>query len=356
MKIVAVLCSLLYFGALITLVVLWGRMTDFLTQPGGEGGELVTVTVPEGAKAADMPALLEKAGVANNRELFQTYVDEFFLPGKVIPGEYAIAPTMTPVQQIARVESGEVVTYTFAVKAGARATETLDILGGLQLGDRAKLAELVEDRAFLESLGVDGPSLEGFLYPDAYSLPRGLGEKALLAKLLERYEGSAGAMIREAAEKRQLTPYQLVTLASLVELAKVPSKERRFFAAVLLARLDAKKPLKSEAAFAYGLTQKAPPEPKKKRRRRKKREHPWDTRKAPGLPKTPICSPSLASLQAVANPAPVKALYMVQREDGTHVYCVDAECYWAALRRWRKGATPMAPVLAPIEPAAPSAP
>src|SRR5215813_1462720 len=64
-------------------------------------------------------------------------------------------------------------------------------------------------------------------------------------------------------------------------------------------------------------------------------DHPWNTELNLGLPPTPICSPSLASIVAAAEPAQSRAIYMVARKDGTHVFCDDEECYHAALQEWQ---------------------
>lgn len=337
MKVVAVVLSLAYFAALIALAITWSAFTDYLEAPGGAEGDVEVVVVPEGATAHDVPRILKEAGLLEDPEPFQRYVDDFRTPMKLAPGEYAVTRAMTPVQKLGRLASGQLVTYTVAIRPGAPAEEVIEVLAEQGLGEPEALRALVRDASYARSLGVEGPGLEGFLYPDAYDLPRGLEPKVLLAKLVERYRSTSASAVAAAAAQHELTPYEVVTLASLVEAADIPSQERRFYARLLLNRLRRRIPLKSRASYAYGKKRVPPEETEasvvRAKRRRRERVHPWDTARVPGLPATPIGNPALPAVRAIGNPANSDALYMVRRDNGTHVFCADLECYDAARRQ-----------------------
>jgi UPF0755 protein len=349
LKVVAALLSVLYFGAVITLVVKWTSFTDYLERPGetSDAEAIEVVVVPEGTTATDVPGLLAKAGLLDDPEPFQRYVDDFHIARPIKPGEYAVTRSMTPVQKLGRIESGQLVTYTVAIRPGATANDVLGVLASQTLGDEAELARLVHDAEFAKSLGVNGTSLEGFLYPDAYDLPRGLTAKALLSQLVERHRVVAGAEVAVAVQRHGMSPYEIVTVASLVESAEVPNAERRLYARLILNRLKRRMPLQSRAAYEYGVSRVDPaklePEAVRRKRRRRKRIHPWDTSKNAGLPKTPICNPDVESIRAVAAAADSEAVFMVRRDDGTHVYCADFECYEAARYQVRGLAPPPPP-------------
>lgn len=363
MKIGAVLLSVVYFVAVIALAVAWTGFTDYLQHPGATSGgeDIAVVVVPEGTTATDVPQLLAKAGLLDEPDTFQRYVDDFHIPRPLKPGEYAVTRSMSPVQKLTRLESGQLVTYTVAIRPGATANDVLEVLASQTLGERDALTKLVTDRAFAKSIGVDGPSLEGFLYPDAYDLPRGLEPKVLLALLVERFRAQVGAVVEAAVEAHGLSAYEIVTVASLVESAEVPHAERRLYARLLLNRLAKKIPLASRASYEYGEARADPDdldaESVQRQRRRRKRVHPWDTSRVPGLPKTPICNPGVEAIRAVASAADSTAIYMVRRDDGTHVYCADLECYDAARYQVRGLAPPPPTPIVPIVPGeAPLAP
>lgn len=314
----------------------WGMMTDFLEAPSGAGGAPRVVVIPKDADVETAVAVLRENGLAPKSRLLDWYVRYLHDRGTIQPGEYAVSPTMTPVQQIELLESGNVVTYTISVEPGMTAREIVARLGEKGLGDEAELLGLIADRTFVTSLGIEGRSLEGYLYPDIYDLPRGLGGEALLERFVRRFREATKQVDFERARRRGRSEYDVVTLASLIQTADVPEKEWRFYSALLDTRLDERVALAHRAANAYGAVQ-LPSDATAE----EIRSSDWNTTARPGLPLTPIASPGLSALAAAANPASRRILYMAPRDDGTHVFCPDLDCYMEAFKKW-KGRFPSA--------------
>src|SRR5688572_30076822 len=222
---------------------------------------------------------------------------------------------MTPVQQIELLESGNVVTYTVAVEAGMTAKEIVQLLAEKKLGDEAELEGLIRDPTFAHSLGVVGPSLEGFLHPDIYDLPRGLSAKELLERFVSRHKNAIKELDFEKVRGRGLTEYEIMIIASLIEKADVKPEEQRFYSAMIYSRLLDNIALTHKQANEYGAD--------------------WDTVDKPGLPPTPIANPGLDAIKAAVNPAQQHVLYMAPRDDGTKVFCPDAECYLEAFKKFK---------------------
>jgi UPF0755 protein len=314
-KLIVLAISTAVFVALGALTYVWYELSGFLGAPAVGAGEAKVVEIPDGASLEAAVAVLNGQGLLPKNAWLDLYVEHLHERKEIPPGEYAVSPTMTPVQQIELIESGNVVTYTVAVEAGMTASEIVELLADKKLGDRHELLRLINDPAFAGSLGVDGPSLEGFLHPDIYDLPRRLSGAELLERLVSRHKRAIKEIDFDKVKSRGLTEYQIMIAASLIEEADVKPEERRFYASMIYDRLEDNIALSHKKANEYGAD--------------------WDTSERPGLPPTPIASPSLDAIRAAANPAPQRVLYLVPRDDGTHVFCPDAECYLEAFKKFK---------------------
>lgn len=314
-------CVLSLFGV-------WLRLTAYLDEPG-PGGEERVVLVGEGVGGMGVVTLFDREHLVRRPDWLRFFVERLAKPIEIKPGEYRLSGTMTPNALLEHLSSGEVVTYPIEIPPGVTAAEIVRILAKEKLADEAQLAELVEDARFAEELTVPNVSLEGFLFPDKYDLPRGLGAKALLGVLVGRYKRFVTSGILEAARANGLEERELIILASLIERSRVKASEQRVFSAMLHNRLKKSLPLGLRASLDYGLARKglteqtATPTDKKTR---------WNTGDNPGLPPGPIASPSLSAIVAAAEPARSDALYAVVKSDGSHVFCPDLECEEAALK------------------------
>jgi peptidoglycan lytic transglycosylase G len=158
---------------------------------------------------------------------------------------------------------------------------------------------------------------EGFLFPDTYDFDR----KSTSAQLVQDQVTEFSAKWRELnlsyAKSKNLTPYDVLTIASMIEgEAQVPS-ERPLVAAVIYNRLRANMPLGIDATLRYGLH--VPPT-QSLTQSDLQNPTPYNTRLHLGLPPTPINNPGMAALEAAAHPAHVDYLYFVRKPDHRHHY------------------------------------
>jgi UPF0755 protein len=331
-KLVFALASLALAVLSVSLIA-WSQFTGFLTSPkgGAAPGSEKVVVIPENTSAIELARILDKEGLIAHGDWLELYVERLAKPIRVHPGEYALAPTMSPIDMVGRIEAGKVVTYTVSIPPGSDAAQIAGLLADKQLAKRAELERLIHDRKTAESLNAPSSSLEGYLFPDAYDLPRGLLPKDLLAVLVAHYRRVVTPDIVDHARTRGLTENEMVTLASLIEKSDVIPSERRIYAALLYNRLKAQIPLGSRASVEYGLRKIGV---RREEADKSQLDHPWNTVLTTGLPPTPIASPSLAAIMAAGEPAASKALYMVKRTDGTYIFCEDLDCYDAALKKF----------------------
>ncbi|HEU5216541.1 MAG TPA: endolytic transglycosylase MltG [Gaiellaceae bacterium] len=185
----------------------------------------------------------------------------------------------------------------------------------VQLSQQAYLA--ATKSRVLKGFGAKKLPLEGFLFPDTYNFDRKTTSADLVSNQLQEFESQWRTVDLSYARSKNLTPYDLLTVASMVEgEAQVP-KERPLVAAVIYNRLHAHMPLGIDATLRYGLH--VPPT-QSLTQSELANPTPYNTRLHTGLPPTPINNPGLASIAAAAHPAKVDYLYFVRKPDHRHHY------------------------------------
>ena len=158
-------------------------------------------------------------------------------------------------------------------------------------------------------------NLEGFLFPATYDFLVATTSRQLVTKQLQAFCQNWRKVGMAYARSKNLTPYDVVTIASMIEKeAEVPA-ERPLVAAVIYNRLHGRMPLGMDSTLRYGLH--IPPT-KSILESQLQNPTPYNTRLHSGLPPTPIANPGLASLKAAAHPAKVDYLYFVRKPDHRH--------------------------------------
>ncbi len=155
-------------------------------------------------------------------------------------------------------------------------------------------------------------TLEGFLFPATYDLYETDPTRSLVSKQLDAFMFNWAKVGLGYARSKNLTPYDVLIIASMIEKEVVVPKERPLVAAVIYNRLHARIPLGIDATLRYGL---GIPPTKAITKRNLASDSPYNTRRFQGLPPTPIANPGLASMQAAAHPAKVDYLYFVRKPD-----------------------------------------
>jgi uncharacterized YceG family protein len=186
----------------------------------------------------------------------------------------------------------------------------------VELSGNAYAAATAKPRRF-PGFGDKKLPYEGFLFPDTYDFDRKSTSGQLVQDQLGEFTSMWGELNLSYARSKNLTPYDVLTIASMIEgEAQVPS-ERPLVAAVIYNRLHAQMPLGIDATLRYGL--QIPPT-QSLTESELQNPTPYNTRLHLGLPPTPINNPGLASLEAAAHPAHVDYLYFVRKPDHRHHY------------------------------------
>jgi UPF0755 protein len=163
--------------------------------------------------------------------------------------------------------------------------------------------------------------LEGFLFPATYDFTRRTTSPQLVAAQLKAFRTNWARLSLAYARSKNLTPYDVLTIASMVEAETPAPEERQLVSAVIYNRLHARMPLGIDSALRYGLDI---PGTESIHESQLQNPTPYNLRLHAGLPPTPIGNPGLASLQAAAHPAKVNYLYFVAKPDKKHHFFTDS--------------------------------
>lgn len=301
----------------------------------GAGGIPRAVTIPEGASFREVAALLKREGLIANQWAFVLFGKLKGADRRVVAGEYALDPAMAPRDILSMLVEGRVVLHTVTIPEGYTATQIADLLGQSGVTDSGEFLKTVHDRAFIRTLGLDAPSLEGYLFPNTYRFARRSDPQAVAAALVEGFRQAFTPELRARARDINLSPHQVLTLASVIEKETNAEGEYELVSAVFHNRLRRGIPLQSDPTVIYGLAEFDG----NLRKRDLSITSPYNTYRVAGLPPGPIANPGTRAIQAALYPSPAPYLYFVSRNDGTHIFSTTlAEHNRAVDKYQRRGA------------------
>jgi UPF0755 protein len=339
----------------------------FVTYPDTVGGWAkgpVDVEVPKGAGAQQVSELLAGKGLLSKPSIFRLYAGQRGVASRFRAGHYRIDAPTTPRQLLTTMIRGtadELVAVT--IPPGKNIVEIADLFAAAGVTPRDEFLAQVVDPQFLRSLEIPFPSLEGYLYPDTYRLPRRTPAARAIVPLVRRhrqvYDELRTIYRSGLASLRDTLGFddaKVVLMASIVEKETGRADERPKVAAVYLNRLIKPtfrpKILQADPTIIYGCTV-APLFMGKVSEACGQwkgniqyihlydKENPYNTYTHEGIPPGPIASPGRAALAAVMKPDPGPYLYFVAKPDGTSYFSSTVAEHEAAVVRYQRGGQAM---------------
>ena len=187
------------------------------------------------------------------------------------------------------------------------------------LGKARDFIDASRNVALIQDLDPGAPDLEGYLFPDTYTVGRTAVASQLIESMVAGFRAAYPGDSPQPGDAPPLTTRQLVTLASLIEKETGKPEERPLVSAVYRNRLRLGMGMQADPTVVYAL-QKAGRYDGNIRKDDLAINSPYNTYRYRGLPPGPIASPGKASLEAALKPADVDFLYFVSRNDGSHVF------------------------------------
>jgi UPF0755 protein len=319
---------LLVLGAL-GAFYLW----SYYHTPAGLEAEDRIVSIAPGTSLGQIASELTAAGLLRHRLMFILYV-QWLRPGAHLQaGEYVLRATMSPAQIAALLRQGKVRQHTFTIPEGLTIGELATLAGAQGFGDPQVIRELAHNATFIASLGLTAPSLEGYLFPDTYHVPRNISEPALLTLMVRTLQRHYTADIAARAERLGLSQHDVLTLGSLIEKEAQVDEERPQISAVYHNRLKRRMLLQCDPTVIYALGEQFDGNIRK---RDLSIDSPYNTYRYAGLPPGPIANAGRRSIEAAVSPARVDYIYFVATgEDGRHYFSTTLREHNQAVRKYQ---------------------
>jgi UPF0755 protein len=313
---------------------LWWLQSRLTTPYRGFTEPEVFVELPPGAGVARIATDLAAAGVVADPLTLRLAARISGNDRRLQAGEYRFADPASPFDIVDRLARGDVYTHPLTFPEGLTIKEMAVIFERAGLGTAADFERAGADGSVLGELDPEAKTLEGYLFPDTYALPRKAGAEGTVAAMVARFQSAFGMDLRAEAAARKLSLREVVTLASLIEKETGAPSERPLVSAVYHNRLTLGMPLQCDPTVIYALMQARRWHGNLTRQDLQLNSR-YNTYRFAGLPPGPIASPGLESLRAAIRPADVPYLYFVSRNDGTHVFAATLAEHNKNVQQWQ---------------------
>lgn len=316
-------------GVLVILAILAALAVWYLLYkpdaPQVASGQAVEVVIESGSSTAEIGRTLADAGVVDNALMFRVKARSSAADGQLKAGTYSFATRSAYDAVLAQLAKGpEIVYYDVVIPEGFTARQIAarfsketgvpedELLALMTTG----AAQFADGRPYLE--GTNGGSLEGFLFPATYRIREGTTAQEIVGQMLDAFDKNFAQVDMAFATSKNLTVYDVVTIASILEREARIAEERPLVSSVIYNRLKKGMRLQLCATVLYEM----PEGSDKVTYEDTKRDTPYNTYVHDGLPPGPISNPGLASLEAAAHPTDTKYLYYVLTgKDGSQTFC-----------------------------------
>jgi peptidoglycan lytic transglycosylase G len=320
----------LFLAALLVVAAAAGWLWWFATHPLELPRTPFDFTVHSGSGIKTLSRQLSREGLFRDGESFWIVARLLGRVPTIQAGTYRLEQPITPLELLEKLRRGDVQLIEILFVEGTTLRQWLAALAGEPQVKRTLEGGEAQLRA---ALGIGEPSAEGWFFPDTYRFAPGVAD----LEILKRAHAAMTKKLAEAWAARDpelplTTPYEALTLASIVEKETAVAAERPLVASVFVNRLRRGMRLQTDPTVIYGLGEAYDGNIHKKDLLA---DTPWNTYTRDGLPPTPISMPGLGALQAAVQPAHSDWLYFVARGDGTHQFSRTLEEHNRAVAKYQ---------------------
>lgn len=287
-----------------------------------ETGAQVYFTVRPGMSVSEIGEELYERGVIDSEFEFWWTAKLNGFENKVKSGTFALQKGMDPRDALETLVYGSTVVIRFLIPEGFSVRDIaarLEEEGIVNADEFMEYAKTYRPYSYVEEHEDVRYAVEGFLFPDTYEINGSFDVSRIMEMMAENFDRRLTKEMRDRAEEMDLSIYELVTLASLVEKEAYHDEDRPIIAQIFLKRLRLGMPLQADPTVQYLLD-----EPKEDLLLHDTEiESPYNTYQNVGLPPGPIANPGTASMMAVLHPAKTNYLYFVADRNGNNYYATN---------------------------------
>jgi UPF0755 protein len=304
------------------------------------------VEIPRGSSPSAVVSKLAAEGIIKHEWPFMLYLKLTSSGSQLKAGDYDFPSPISPLSVFARLRTGEQRLIRLTIVEGWTRwdiSNAMSKIPELQLPDAAAALPLMDNVSLINDLDPRATNLEGYLFPDTYDFPPDTKPPAVVAIMVKRFRKEWKPEWSQQASKLDMTPREVVTVASLIETEAKLSEDRPKIASVIYNRLRLKMALAVDSTVIYASKLEGKwRNDGKVYRSDVDRRSPYNTRLHAGLPPGPIASSGKSSLEAALFPAQTDYLYYVRepsRNDGAHNFYSNDRDFGLgvrALRNWEQ--------------------
>jgi len=300
--------------------------------PAQTVGVKTEIEIPHGATFRQAIEILHGQRLVRDKNIFLLLGRMTGADRRIRAGFYSIWSNMSPLDIFRIIRSGQIIEYEIKILEGDSLLEISEQFEKNHIMNKEKFMKLATDRDFLDSYEIEAKSIEGYIFPDTYKIPKGVLPEDAVGSMIDKMREKFSYEILSRMDEKGMTENELLTLASIIEKEAVVDSERPLISAVYHNRLKKNMLLQADPTAIYGIKSSR----EKITREDLLRITPYNTYKIKGLPPGPIASPGLKSIEAALYPANVPYIYFVSLDDRSHQFSATAEQHLQAVKQYRQ--------------------
>ena len=306
------LFALTFFG--------WQFITKQLLPVAPNDNSFVEVRIPANSSGQEVAALLFENGLIRNEKLFLRYCAQKGMDKQLKAGLYAFSRSQSLPELALQISQGKVISSSFTIPEGYTVRQIGELLVKKQICTQQQWQEAVQTDYKYDFILPGAPKnearLEGFLFPDTYTITEKTGAQDIINMMLNNFALVWNKSYAGQARDKKLSTRNIVIVASLIEReARIP-EERKRIAGVIYNRLQKGMPLQIDATVLYSLGEHRTTVTYKDL----EVNSPYNTYKNVGLPPGPIACPGRDAIDAALDPEKNTFYYYVAKGDNSHIF------------------------------------
>lgn len=297
----------------------------------------IEVTVGQGQGFNNVINLLNKQDSDISIFFTKFYLKLNNLSSQLKFGEYRFPAGTSLKQALYDLSAGNIIKYKVTIPEGYNMYEIADLLVKNEIiKNKSEFITLAQNKKMVKNLiGIDAPSLEGYLYPTTYELSKNSTSYNLLTHFVTTFKKEFSSLLSKYKLPENLNEHEVVILASMVEKETGAPEERPRIASVFFNRLQKKMRLQSDPTTIYGKWVETGERLFNIQKKHLLERTDYNTYAIPALPLGPIANPGLDALKSILNPETSTYLYFVSKNDGTHYFSKSYSEHNKAVKRFQ---------------------
>ncbi len=321
-----------FFVTVVLIVILLTLRLFIILTPVFVSQESMKITIPKGSNLSQIASQLVDQKVIHNPKSFILAAHLMFKDRSLKAGFFNLQSVRNYRSLIKTLSTSQIHAVKVTVPEGYQTKQIARLIADQLDFDSESFMRYLNDKQFLVEIGIESPSLEGYLFPDTYYFNDSDNPQDIIRKMVGHFHEMINDSILMQIHANQKTLHEMLTLASIVEGECMIDDERPLVASVYLNRLKNRMRLESDPTIQYIIEDG----PRRLLSKDLEIDSPYNTYRNRGLPPGPINNPGIKSILAAIHPADTNYLYMVAVGNGTHSFHSNYDSFLKAKKQFQR--------------------